>query len=77
MIGNTVFRQPGDLLQPTTPEFISRDFPGFKIQSGYAMVWPGMTAEETGLDDLQVYQENRGGFAITRSMTWRSVPTAT
>jgi sulfatase maturation enzyme AslB (radical SAM superfamily) len=62
MIGNTVFRQPGDLMQPTTPEFITRDFPGFKIQSGYAMVWPGMTAEETGLEDLQVYQEKPRQF---------------
>jgi sulfatase maturation enzyme AslB (radical SAM superfamily) len=62
MIGNTVFRQPGDLMQPTTPDFIARDFPGFRVTSGYAMVWPGMTAEETGLEDLQVYQEKPRRF---------------
>jgi radical SAM protein with 4Fe4S-binding SPASM domain len=62
MIGNTVFRQPGDLIQPTTPDFITRDFPGFRVTSGYAMVWPGMTAGETGLDDLQVYQEKPRRF---------------
>ena len=62
MIGNTVFRHPDDLMKPTPPDFIARDFPGFKIQSGYAMVWPGMTAEETGLDDLQVYQEKPRRF---------------
>ena len=62
MIGNTVFRTPGDLMQPVTPEFISRDFPSCKVQSGYAMVWPGMTAEETGLEDLQVYREKPRRF---------------
>jgi sulfatase maturation enzyme AslB (radical SAM superfamily) len=62
MIGNTVFRHPGDLLQPTTPEFIARDFPGFRVTSGYAMVWPGMTAEETGLEDLQVFHEKPRRF---------------
>ena len=62
MIGNTVFRRPDDLIQPTVPEFLLRDFPGFKVSSGYAMVWPGMTAQETGLEDLQVYQEKPRRF---------------
>ncbi|HVZ24351.1 MAG TPA: radical SAM protein [Vicinamibacterales bacterium] len=61
-IGNTVFRRPDDLVKPTPPEFLVRDFPGLKIVSGYAMVWPGMTAQETSLDDLRVYQEKPRGF---------------
>jgi hypothetical protein len=62
MIGNTVFRRPGDLLAPVVPEFIRQDFPGFKVQSGYAMVWPGMTAEDTGLEDLTTHQEKPRRF---------------
>lgn len=62
MIGNTVFRRPGDLLAPVVPDFIRQDFPGFKVQSGYAMVWPGMTAQDTTLDELQVYQEKPKRF---------------
>ena len=61
-IGNTVFRRSDDQLAPTVPEFIRRDFPGFKVQSGYAMVWPGMTAQETALEDLRVYQEKPRRF---------------
>ena len=61
-IGNTVFRRPDDLAQPAVPEFLARDFPNLKISPGYAMVWPGMTAEETTLDDLQVYQEKPKRF---------------
>ena len=62
MIGNTVFRRPDDLIRPEAPAFLPRDFPGFKISSGYAMVWPGMTAEETSLEDLHVYQEKPRRF---------------
>ena len=62
MIANTVFRHPDDLMRPTVPDFLVRDFPGFKIGSGYAMVWPGMTAQDTTLDDLRVYQEKPKRF---------------
>jgi sulfatase maturation enzyme AslB (radical SAM superfamily) len=62
VIANTVFRRPDDLMQPAVPEFIARDFPGIKVRAGYAMVWPGMTAAETALDDLQVYQEKPRRF---------------
>jgi sulfatase maturation enzyme AslB (radical SAM superfamily) len=62
VIANTVFRRPDDLMQPSVPEFIARDFPGFRVRPGYAMVWPGMTAAETTLDDLQVYQEKPRRF---------------
>jgi hypothetical protein len=62
VIGNTVFKRPDDLLQPTVPDFIVRDFPGFKVTSGYAMVWPGMKAEDTTLEDLQVYQKKPSRF---------------
>jgi radical SAM protein with 4Fe4S-binding SPASM domain len=62
VIGNTVFRRPDDLIQPTVPDFIRQDFPGFRVGSGYAMVWPGMSAEETGLDDLKVYQKKPRRF---------------
>jgi radical SAM protein with 4Fe4S-binding SPASM domain len=62
MIANTVFRRTDDLLAPTVPEFIARDLPGFKVSSGYAMVWPGMSAEETKLADLEVYQEKPRRF---------------
>lgn len=56
VIGNAVFRRPDDLMQSSVPEFITRDFPGFKVRSGYAMVWPGMSAEDTTLD-IAVYQD--------------------
>jgi sulfatase maturation enzyme AslB (radical SAM superfamily) len=62
MLANTIFRRPDDLMRPTVPEFIRRDFPGIKVSSGYAMVWPGMTAQDTTLDDLQVYQEKPRRF---------------
>lgn len=62
MIANTVFRHPDDLVQPTVPDFLVRDFPGFKVSSGYAMVWPGMTAQDTTLDNLRVYQEKPKRF---------------
>jgi len=62
VIANTVFRRPDDLAQPSVAEFIVRDFPGIKVRSGYAMVWPGMTAEQTTLDDLHVYQEKPRRF---------------
>src|SRR5687767_332811 len=61
-IGNTVFRRPDDLMRPTVPDFLVRDFPGFKITPGYAMVWPGMSASDTGLADLEVYQKKPRRF---------------
>ena len=62
MIANTVFRHPDDLMQPAVPDFLACDFPGFKVSSGYAMVWPGMTAQDTTWDDLRVYQEKPKRF---------------
>jgi radical SAM protein with 4Fe4S-binding SPASM domain len=62
VIGNTVFRRPDDLIQPTVPEFLVRDFPGLRVTSGYAMVWPGMTAADTSLDDVAVYQKKPRRF---------------
>jgi sulfatase maturation enzyme AslB (radical SAM superfamily) len=62
MLSNVVFRRPDDLIEPMVPEFITRDLPGIKVLTYYAMVWPGMTARETGLDDLQVYQEKPRRF---------------
>ena len=44
------------------PDFLVADFPGLKITSGYAMVWPGMSAEDTGLEDLQVHQKKPRRF---------------
>lgn len=61
VIGNAVFRRPDDLIHPTIPEFIVRDFPGLKVQSGFAMVWPGMSATDTKLD-VAVYQEKPPRF---------------
>ena len=62
MIGNAVFKRPGDPDTPDAPEFLTRAFAGLKVTSVYAMVWPGMTAEQTSLDDLQVYQEKPRKF---------------
>lgn len=62
MIANMVFRRPGDPDAPGVPEFLLRDFPGMKIVSGYAMVWPGMTADQTTLEDLAVYQDKPRRF---------------
>jgi hypothetical protein len=62
MLANALFRRPGDPEKPETPEFLRRDFPGMKVTSGYSMVWPGMTAAQTTLDDLEVYQERPRKF---------------
>ena len=62
MLANTLFRRPGDPEKAETPEFLLRDFPGMKVSSGYSMVWPGMTAAQTTLDDLEVYQERPRKF---------------
>ena len=62
MIGNMVFRRPGDPDKPSTPEFLVTEFRGLKVTTGYAMVWPGMSAQETALDDLAVYQEKPRRF---------------
>ena len=62
MIGNTVFRRPGDNAKPEIPDFIATDFAGMKIQSGYAMVWPGMTAADTTLEELRIYQDKPPNF---------------
>ena len=62
MIGNTVFRRPDDLIKPSVPDFIARDFEGMRMQSGYAMVWPGMTASDTKLQELEIIQEKPPNF---------------
>lgn len=36
------------------PDFLLKDFPGYDIGSGFAMIWPGMTAEQTGIKGLTV-----------------------
>ena len=62
MLANALFRRPGDPEKAETPEFLLRDFPGMKVSSAYSMVWPGMTAAQTTLDDLEVYQERPRKF---------------
>ena len=61
-IANTVFRRPEDPAEPETTEFVARDFPTTKIATTYAMVWPGMRAEDTGLVDLEVTREKPRSF---------------
>lgn len=61
-IGNTQLLRPGDPVQPVVPEFLRRDFPGFEIGSGYAMVWPGMTVIQSGLGNVSLNQKTPRGF---------------
>jgi sulfatase maturation enzyme AslB (radical SAM superfamily) len=61
-IANTIFRRPDDPAEAVTPEFLRRDFPETVVASVYAMVWPGMRAEDTALDDLVVHREKPRRF---------------
>ena len=61
-IANTIFRQPDSPADAETPDFIRRDFPETTVSTNYAMVWPGMRAEDTNLEDLVVTREKPRGF---------------
>jgi len=62
VIGNTVFRQPNGPARPSTPDFLLEAFPDLPVTSGYAMVWPGMKAEDTDIADLSVTQKKPRRF---------------
>jgi radical SAM protein with 4Fe4S-binding SPASM domain len=65
-ICNVQFRQTNIVEHParaaTPPEFLVNDFPGFQINSFYAMVWPGMRAEDTGLSNLHLVETKPSKF---------------
>ena len=62
VIANTVFKRLEDPSQPTSPKFLLDAFPDIPVTSGYAMVWPGMKAEDTALEGLSVYQKKPRRF---------------
>ena len=61
-LGNTQIKRTNDPKRAIVPDFLAKEFPGFDIGSGYAMVWPGMEAEDTGLDGLTVEHKSARNF---------------
>ncbi len=55
VIGNTQFRKAGQSESDLeSAEFLRKEFKGIPIDPNWAMVWPGMQADEVGIDDLVV-----------------------
>ena len=53
-ISNTLVKRQGDPKQPQTPDFLVRDFPGFTIETTYAMEWPGMDFDKSSLKNISI-----------------------
>lgn len=48
-IANTIIKRSGDPIEPVTPEYLMRDFPGIPIWTTYAMKWPSLDMEKSAL----------------------------
>lgn len=65
VISHAMIRRHDDPDQPTTPEFLKRDFPGIHVWSDYATRWPGFDLELTALESAKLSvgkQKNFCGF---------------